>query len=453
MKHNKKRKQKYEYEFLPAALEIEETPSSPLGQAVIWIIFIMIIIAVIWSVFAKTDKIAIAQGKIIPLGKEKLIQTFEEGIIKKIYVEEGEKIKKNQILISFDTTLAQSVVDETNKTIETLNLEKSLLRLTLASNSEKLNITSNSLYFKEYPLIPESEIEYHIELKKSAYLGFQDKISTQELVLIQSNSDLNIAETVFLKLKAKLAVIFDQEKIYRKLSQSGSISKQNWIEKQSDYDSLEHEIKAQEIDIKRITHKIKEGERTLELIKEEWKTQNLKELVETEKRISQAVSEFKRAAKRLSLQGIFSPVDGTVNQLEVTTVGQVVAPAQTLMTIIPESMPLAAEVSLNNMDVGFVSKGDKAELKFDTFPFQKYGIISGTVENVSPDAVVNEKTGELIYEVKIKPDSEKIKIDGRYVSILPGMTLTAEIKTGERRVIDYFLDPVIKFKSEAFKQR
>ena len=237
------------------------------------------------------------------------------------------------------------------------------------------------------------------------------------------------------------------------LAAVGSISKQHWLDKKSEFDSITHERDAQKVEIIKAEYKIEEAKRTLELIKKDWPTENLKQIVEVEKNIKSTETQLKKATRKLELQNLHSPVSGTVNQLEITTIGEVVTPGQAIITIVPDNMELVAEVMVLNRDIGFVSVGEKAELKFDTFSFQKYGIIEGEVVHVSPDAIIDKQTQNMVYKVLIKPDRKKIWVDNRYVKLISGMSLTAEIKIGSRRIIEFFLDPFMKFKGEAFKQR
>ena len=447
----KKKKEKYEYEFLPSALEVEETPPSPLGRFIVWTIFSIIIIAVVWSILAKTDKVAVARGKIIPVGKAKVIEAFEECILKKLYVKEGQKVKKGQLLISLDSTLNSANVEEFSEYLAVLHLEECLLKELLKGKG--LDSIEELHRIKKLSKLSPTEIDYYQELHSTKYNSYKEREMIQKYILTQRNSELKIAETTFVKLSKRLAVLTAQKIMYANLHKKGSVSEQVLIEKKSEVDSLEHEIIAQKMEIRRSEYKIDESEKTLNLINKQWRTENLKDLVEIEKKIRSTSSQLKKAERRLYLRNLYSPVDGIVNQIEITTIGEMVISAQPIITIIPNYMPKVAEVAVLNRDIGFIHKGQKAEIKLDTFPFHKYGIIEGEVVNISPDAIVDQRTGMLTYEVYIKPDKNRIWVNDKYVNLTPGMSLTAEIKTGNRRIIEFFLDPLMKFKDEAFKQR
>ena len=447
----RKRKEKHEYEFLPSALEVEETPPSPLGRLIVWTIFTIIIVAVAWSVLAGTDKVAVARGKIIPAGKAKVIEAFEGGVLKGIYVKEGQKVKKGELLVSLDPTMDNADVDELKKYFASLSLEKYLLEELL--NNQNLDSIKDIHSIKEFSELSSTEMNYHLELQSTRYSGYKEKEMIQKHILTQRNSELKIAESIFNKMSNRLKVLKNQEVMYDKLHRKGSVSEQTWIEKKSEVETLEHEIMAQKSQMKLAGYKIDETKETLSLVQKQWRTENLLKLVETEKKMRSTSSQLKKARRKLHLRNLYSPVTGTVNQIEVTTVGEVVTPAQTIITIIPDDMAKFGEVAVLNKDIGFIHKGQAAEIKLDTFPFHKYGVIEGEIINISPDAIVDEKTGMLTYEVYIKPLKDSIDVGGTMVQLVPGMTLTAEIKIGKRRIIEYFLDPIMKFKGEAFKQR
>ncbi|MEH6445252.1 MAG: HlyD family efflux transporter periplasmic adaptor subunit [Oceanospirillaceae bacterium] len=149
---------------------------------------------------------------------------------------------------------------------------------------------------------------------------------------------------------------------------------------------------------------------------------------------------------------IYAPVAGRVQELEVHTIGGVVTEAQQLMLIVPTEQTLEAEVFLENKDIGFVHNGMSAEVKIHTFPFTKYGVIDATISNVSTDATLDEKQG-LIYKMQLALANNTIQVNGKTVNLIPGMSVTAEVQIGERRIIEFFLAPLLKGKQEALRER
>ncbi len=151
-------------------------------------------------------------------------------------------------------------------------------------------------------------------------------------------------------------------------------------------------------------------------------------------------------------QNITAPINGTVQQLQVHTIGGVVQPAQALMQIVPEDAPMEIEAWILNKDIGFVEEGQIAEIKIDTFNFTKYGIIDGTLTHIFDDAVSDEEQG-LRYLANVKIDKEWMQVDKRKIRLSPGMSVAVEVKTGQRRLIEYFLSPLLRFKQESLGER
>ena len=445
-----KRRDKLEYEFLPSALEVEETPPSQLGRLVIWIIFILIVVFLSWSYLAKTDQVAVARGKIIPSGKVKVIEPMEEGIVKEILVQEGEKVKQGQLLIRLDPTTNQSDVSDLEKTLAALKIEHFLLGMNLKYEEQKdfTPLRDNP----DYKKISDTELNFYIKLQNSEITGYLEKILTQQYVITQTKKEYQIAQTQLAKLNKKYEALSSENRMLESLARKDGVSKREWLNKKSEVELLEHEISIQETEVEKASNKREEAEHSLIIVKKQWITDNLSKMVDAEKKINWSELQLVKAKRKLELQSLYSPVDGLINQMEVTTVGEVVESAKAIITIVPDNI-LVAEVMVLNKDIGFIRSNQEAEIKLDTFPFHKYGIIEGKVINISPDAILNQTTRELEYKVQIKPDANTILIDGVIVPITPGMSLTAEIKTGTRRIIEFFIDPISKFKNEGFRLR
>jgi len=200
------------------------------------------------------------------------------------------------------------------------------------------------------------------------------------------------------------------------------------------------------------------------------------ELADAESKAAQAAEDLVKADKRIQDQTLRAPIDGTVQQLVLHTIGGVVTPAQVLMVVVPADSGIEIEAMVLNKDIGFVHDGDPAEIKIDTFNFTKYGLLHGKVIGVSQDAIVRDRpsaptttpadrqTGqsarsseppgqELLYAARISLDQTKMQIDERVVELSPGMAVTVEIKTGERRIVEFLLSPLLRYKQESLRER
>jgi hemolysin D len=173
-------------------------------------------------------------------------------------------------------------------------------------------------------------------------------------------------------------------------------------------------------------------------------------------KIQQLSQDHTKATQRERLTQLSAPVDGVVQQLAVHSIGGVVTPAQPLMMVVPESATVTAEVAIANQDIGFVNAGQKAEVKIETFAYTQYGTVHATVDVVTADAVTDDKRGTpapSYYPATLTLAQRSMQVDGKQLPLTPGMNVTAEIKTGQRRVIEYLLSPIQRAKSESLRER
>lgn len=435
------KKDRLEYEFLSEAMEIQETPPSPYGRILLWIIVILTVFTLLWSYFGKVDEVAIARGRIVPDGMVKVIQTRETGIIRAIYVEEGQRVKKGDLLIELDPTISQAELESSQRSLKINRYEMERLNAELRGKEIEggRNKSDNLILLQK-------------SLKKARDEEYNAKINSIELVIAQKKTALISAEESIEKLEKTLEIVKKQEEALRRLAEKGYASIMEHLQRRKELVRTEKELNEHKKLAEQMRDSIKEHEKSLEALKKERERSILNEIIEKERSLAFLEGEVKKAEKRHQLERLYSPVDGTVHGLSMYTIGGVVTSAQPIITIVPEGTPLIVEAMVLNKDIGFIQNGQKAELKLDTFPFQKYGTIEAELFYVSPDAKEDEKIG-LVYKIKLKPKRLTIRVRGRDIPISPGMALTVEIKTGKRRVIEFFISPLIKHINESFNLR
>lgn len=433
-----------EYEFLQPAIEIEETPPSPIRRRLIWMIFVITVSVFVWSYLGEVDEVAIARGKVIPDGRVKVIQPLETGVIKAIHVQEGQRVKKGQLLIELDPTLRQADAASSAKTLSIHRADRERLR-------EELN--TGYRQGKNNPSHREkSIIELQNKLKEAREAEYTAKEYALMFVIDQRVNTLRAAESQLVKLEKTTAITREQEASSASLYEQGYLAKMDLLNKQKELYSLEQEMEAHKSITEQAKNGILEAQKNLDALKKEREKSILSDIVASEKSIVTIEGEVIKANKRTDLERLYSPVDGTVNGIASYTIGGVVTPAQPVVTIVPNGMPLIVEAMLLNSDIGFVKTGQEAEVKFDTFPFQKYGIVKGSVTWLSPDAVEDDKLGP-VYKMKVEMERQSIAVDGMDTLIAPGMSLSVEVKTGKRKIIEFFLSPIVKYTKESLTLR
>jgi hemolysin D len=435
------KKDRLDYEFLPEALEVEETPPSPFGRILLWAIVLLMVAAFVWSYFGKVDEEVVARGKVIPDGMVKVIQPRETGVIRAIHVVEGQKVKKGDLLIELDPTMSQAEVESSERSLTINRYEMERLKAEL--RGEKINGAGKN---------PDRLFLLQDNLKQAREDEHRAKVASLELVISQKRTAILSAEESIGKLEKTLELVAKQEEALRLLAEKGYASMMEHLQRQKELVRTEKELNEQKKIAEQIRDGLKEAEKNLEALKKERERSILGEIIEKEKAITHLEGEFTKASKRHQLEKLYSPVNGAVHGLATHTIGGVVTSAQPIVTIVPEGTPLIVEAMALNKDVGFIHPGQKAELKLDTFPFQKYGTIEAELFYVSPDAQEDEKTG-LVYKVKLRPKQLMIRVQDKDIALSPGMAVTAEVKTGKRRVIEFFLSPLMKHVDESLKLR
>ena len=416
------KKDHLDYEFLPEALEIEETPPSPFGRILLWAIVLLTVAAFLWSYFGKVDEEVVARGKVVPDGMVKVIQPRETGVIRAIHVEEGQKVKKGDLLVELDPTITQAEVESSERSL-TIN-RYDMARLKAELKGEEIRGSG-----KDHDKL----LLLQKDLKKAREAEHKAKVLSLESIFSQKKTALQSAEESIPKLEKTVELVGKQEEALRELAEKGYASMMEHLQRQKELVRTEKELNEQRKLAEQLQDSLKEAEKNLEALKKERERSILSEIIDKERAITVLEGEFTKASRRSQLERLYSPVDGTVHGLATHTIGGVVTSAQPIITIVPDGTPLVVEAMALNQDIGFIQVGQKAELKLDTFPFQKYGTIEAELSYVSPDAQEDQKIG-LVYKVKLKPKRFTILVKDKDIPISPGMAVTAEIKTGERRV-------------------
>lgn len=257
------------------------------------------------------------------------------------------------------------------------------------------------------------------------------------------NAEIRRLSTEISNYQSQLRINQDKE---RRMLEVSDILAKNDLEK----------VKAENIDyrnrISSLMHQLREVQKELDYVKSNFKTQNLTELASRDKQANELDAEIKEIEFRKQQQNIISPVDGYVNTMMVHTVGGVVTPAEKIISVVPANAPLVVKVNVLNKDIGFIREGMPVLIKIDTFDFQKYGIVNGTVKKIAKDSIEDEKEGP-IYDVYISLLNKTLMVEGKETPITTGMSLSAEIKVGKRRIIEFFIYPLIKYWNQAITVR
>ncbi|BBB91651.1 MAG TPA: HlyD family type I secretion periplasmic adaptor subunit [Methylomusa anaerophila] len=435
-----------ETEFLPAVLEVTETPPSPVGRLVLWTIIILLVVGLGWTIFGHIDEVAVANGKIIPVGQVKVLQSEDKGVVKAIYVKEGQEVKKGELLMELDQTMSAADVARLRKQVAYYTVEIDRL---LAER------TGQAFAPQPSPDLDPKDLEAQLSLYRSRLAEYETKKANAEAGVRQNLAAQDSAAANREKFAKLLVIAREREERMAGLVEENAVALFQFMDYQSKRMELEQNLAAQEAEIARTDAALAASQEALSNVTAAWNKDIDTKLTDDRKELAAYSEELKKADEKNRLAKIISPVDGRVNQLQVHTLGGVVKEVQSLMMIVPYDVTLEVEAWAANKDIGFLQVGQKAEVKVETFNFQKFGTIDAEVAEISPDAVEDsqDKDKTMKYRVMLKLDKNDMLVNDRKVPLSPGMSAVAEIKIRRKRIIEYFLDPFRQYQSEALRER
>lgn len=435
-----------ETEFLPAILEVTETPPSPVGRMVMWSILALLVVGLIWAFVGHINEVAVAQGKVIPAGQVKTIQVKNKGVIKEIKVKDGDAVKEGDVLVVLDPTSAGADYDNLKKRaayfkldIDRLNAELEGRAFTPAADPD---LETRDLEAER--ALYQSRTGQHRAEREAAQMGVEQKAAA-----------LKSEQTNYDKYAGGLAIAREKESRLEELVQQNAIAEFQLLDQQSQRLQYEKSAMAQVDVVNKAQAEVSEAQQKLADVDAAYKKDVMTALVDARKQYYSIQEEIKKADENNRLSTVVAPCDGRIYNLAVHTEGGVVSDGQGLMMIVPDDVPLEFEVYADNKDIGFIKQGQEAEVKIDTFNFQKFGVVKAQVDEISADAVddVRDVEKNKKYRLTLQITDDNINIFGQKADLTPGMSVNAEIKIREKRIIDFFMDPFRRYTSESLRER
>jgi membrane fusion protein, hemolysin D len=429
-------------EFLPAVLEIEHAPPSPIGRGITWTIIAVFTTGTLWATIGWIDIVATAQGKIIASGYSKVIQPYETGVITSIHVIDGQVVTRGEVLIELDPTQNRADRDRASNEYRAAKVDAARLRALIAGNNAFDEPSDGDL---QYILLQQ-------QLLRDQLTEYQARVGAARDLIDQRQAALEETKENVRRLESTVPMETERANTFRRLFEQDAASKLDYLQAEQQRIDKTQELAGQRKKLVQDAAALSEAENNYRITATEYQQTKQAELSIIETKAASLVQEVTKAGQKADLQRIISPIDGVVQQLAVHTVGGVVTPAQQLMVVVPQDHPAEIEAQIENKDVGFVREGQPVEIKVETFLFTLYGTIPGRVLSVSDDAASIEKVG-LVYPTRISMDRSTIQVEGKQVNLSPGMAVTVEIKTGKRRLIEYLLSPFLKSVKESLRER
>ncbi|SDR35924.1 hemolysin D [Rhizobiales bacterium GAS113] len=451
-----------EREFLPAALEILETPPSPAHRWTSWTLVTLVGVAVAWASLGKIDITASAPGKLVPVGRVKLVQPLETSVVRAIHVAEGEHVTGGQVLIDLDPTEPAADLESSRTERAQALLDAEAARVILAQDEGASFSVPPEV---DAALAAATQVQVALQLKEHAA-----QIESVKAEIADKRATLAAKENDAAKNAEMVPLAIDRYSTQKELFARGNTSKLNvlqaqydMIDRKSEQKSIPEQRRALEADIHGLEHKIVESDA-------QFLGKAADQRVKALQKVAVVDQTLRKERQREALRHLLAPVAGAVQELKTHTAGGVVTVADTLMTIVPDDATLEVEATIEHQDMGFLHEGQDAEIKLDAYPFTRYGTLHGMVRSIARDASASEANGNGSssgktnskddkqqstggYRVLIALDRQALTVEDATVHLMPGMAVQADIKTGQRHVIGFLLDPIMRSAQEAGRER
>lgn len=433
-------------EFLPAALEIVERPVSPTARLSAYVLAGGLALAIAWAFFGKLDVVSSAQGRLIPVDNVKLIQSSDAGVVRSILVHDGQQVYKGQVLVELDPTATAADTAQARSALQTALLEVARANAVLGAFDGK------GLTFAAPEGTPPEVAATQQALALAEWRGLEASIDGRGSDRSAAIAARNEAATQVAKLNETIPLIDEQLAAYEELLAKGYAPKLKVIElRRQRLATIRDRDAALQAERKAAAQLAGAGSNVVQS-RAEARAKVLDDLAKAQADAALKQEELVKTEQRSRLQQLVAPVDGTVAQLSIHTIGGVVEPAKPLMMIVPRGGSLVAEVKLLNKDVGSVQQGQAVAIKLEAFPFTRYGTVPGHVEIIGSDAIEDEKLG-FVYTARVRLDRDTIDLGNEKVKLGPGMAVTADIRTGSRSIISYLVSPIDQARQEAGRER
>ncbi|MGO9357202.1 MAG: HlyD family type I secretion periplasmic adaptor subunit [Xanthobacteraceae bacterium] len=452
-------------EFLPAALEVTDTPPNPLGRMTALVLGVVALAGLGWAVIGKVDIVAVASGKIISHMRTQVVQPFETASVKAVLVSPGQRVRAGDALIELDKTAALAERDHGQNDLIAARLDEMRLSAFLdGATTAAFDTVSGAAPLDRDRA--QSQLTAQAAMRASQLAGLAQERA-------QHVADREALRQTANKIELTLPIVAERASIRAKAMELGNTSVLAGLESQQLLVETRAELEINRAKIASLDAAILGLEQKIVATTAEIRTTAMGDLSKARERVRAAEEALAKATRRADLQTLRAPISGTVQQMHIATIGAVVTPAQQLLSVVPDDDRVEVEAVLENRDVGFVGVGQRVELKIDAFPFTRYGLLSGTVKSVDRDAEAApvsqsnvqgaerladetdhiEGSERLRYTVHIALEPGSFDVDGRAASLLPGMSVKAEILTGKRRIIDFLLAPLREHMHDAMRER
>lgn len=436
-----------ELDFLPAHLELTDTPVSPAARWAARLIMAFFAVALLWSVLGHLDIVAVAPGKTVVGARTKLIQPADTAVVRRILVRDGQHVAKGQLLIELDA--AGTTADVRKAGEAWTNARLADLRLSALARALDEGAPPRLDAAADVPADRHAEAQRLASSQFEAYRAKREELRAQ---IAQREAEIGTAQALIGPLAESAGIATQRAEDYARLVKQQYVGRHDYLQREQERIAAQRDLATQRNRLVESRTALASTREQLAVLDADMRHDTLDQLAQARDQALQLHQDVDKARQRDRFMRLRSPVDGTVQQLAVHTVGGVVTPAEALLAVVPEDGSLEVEATVLNKDIGFIRPGQRATVKVESFPYTRYGYLEGVVDSVSHDAAQDDKLG-LVYPARVRLADPTLRVDGALVRLTPGMNLSVEIQTGQRRVISYLLSPLQTHVGEAMRER
>ena len=428
---------------------VERLPPSRAPRIVLWTVCALFVFALTWSLVAKLDIVAVTEGRLVPTTYSKIVQPAESGIVREILVRDGDSVVAGQVLVRLDPTLAGADSKSVAGDVDLRRLTLRRIDAELAGQTLALGKNEDANLFLQ--------LQAQGSARRQSYL---DSLAQENSQRDRIAADLRAATETLNKLTATAPLVQQQADAYDKLVKDGFFSPLAVQDKRREAINLRQDLKSQEGAVASLKAQMSGQDKKIANLTSQYRSQLQNERVETQAQLAKLEQEATKQSYRQAMLELKAPQGGIVKDLATTTIGAVVAPGTILLTIVPKDEPLIAEIRIGHDDIGFVEPGQAVKLKLAAYPFQKYGMLEGTVRTIAADVSSANTTDakapspvDLGFKAIVALNSQQLTARGQPFVLNSGMQVVAEIRQGERTVMEYLLSPVTTTVTQAGRER
>lgn len=433
-----------EYDFLPAALEVLERPPAPFARLTASLLVALAMIVILWAIFARMDISVSAAGKIVPKGKVKVVQPLETGIVSAIHVHDGQKVAAGEVLITMDSTETQA---------DSATVQKELLAADLAISRLEAQLAGEAGRFVPVAGADAASVAVQRDLLAQSIQAQDEKLAALDREIERCLAE-HRANSINLD-KLAVALPLSERLLAKKtaLAAKKLISEAELLQAKIEINEARHNLQVAQNGRVLAEAQLEKAKKERDLTISEYRRDILRQLAEESGKREELSHQLEKTENRRAHLALRAPIDGVVQQLAVHTVGGVATAAQPLLVIAPSDSELEIEGQVLDKDIGFVAAGQPVSVKVNAFPHTRHGDLPGEIEWVARDSVADDKLG-VVYPVRIALQGYELpnEVNGRQSVAAAGMTVTADIKVGKRRVIEYFLGPILRYRDESLHE-